>query len=139
MRTPAPLLFLKEVKMLNMSHVEHVKLSSQSRFRFRCHKAISCFTRCCNNIDIMLTPYDIVVIKKRLNLTSEEFLERYTRTEIDENILLPFVFLRMSDTEKRECFFVTPEGCTIYDHRPVNCRYYPVGHGMLKKAIEMDS
>lgn len=57
-------------------------------------------------------------------------------TEIDESSKLPFVFLRMLDTENRECPFVTPQGCTIYDDRPVNCRYYPVGQGMLKKAIE---
>ncbi len=117
---------------LNMSHVHPVRYNLDTRFRFRCHKGISCFTRCCSNIDIMLTPYDIVVLKKRLRISSTEFLERYTYTTIDEKTSHPFVFLRMLDDEERRCPFVSPDGCTIYDARPVNCRYYPVGQGVIK-------
>ncbi|MBI5025860.1 MAG: YkgJ family cysteine cluster protein [Nitrospirae bacterium] len=119
--------------MLNMSSVEPVKLFLNSRFKFRCHKGIECFTKCCSGIDILLTPYDILRIKNRLEISSGEFLEKYTYTHIDEKSSYPFVMLGMLDDEKKSCPFVTPEGCTIYADRPVNCRYYPIGQGILKK------
>jgi uncharacterized protein len=121
--------------MRNMSAVDPVQLSLQSRFRFRCHKAISCFTKCCSNIDILLTPYDIIVLKERLGITSEEFLERYTRIGTDENGCFPLVFLKMKDDPLRSCPFVNADGCAIYKDRPANCRYYPMGQGTLKKRV----
>ena len=122
--------------MVNMSAVDPVQLTLKSKFRFRCHRGISCFTKCCSNIDIMLTPYDIIAMKRRLGIGSEEFLERYTYTKADEKGLFPFVFLKMGDDEAKNCPFVTPGGCSIYEDRPANCRYYPVGQGTLKKAID---
>ncbi|MCX7794064.1 MAG: YkgJ family cysteine cluster protein [Thermodesulfovibrionales bacterium] len=122
--------------ILNISAVEPVRYTGKARFKFRCHKDISCFTRCCSRIDIMLTPYDIVVMKNRLKISSSEFLERYTNMIVDEKSSLPCVFLRM-DRDKK-CPFVTPEGCSIYEDRPVNCRYYPVGHGIIKKAVDRE-
>jgi Fe-S-cluster containining protein len=117
---------------LNMKAVDPVRYNLKTKFRFRCHKGISCFTRCCSNIDIMLTPYDIIVLKNRLGISSTEFLTLYTYTTVDDKTSHPFVFLRMLDDEERRCPFVTPEGCFIYDARPVNCRYYPVGQGVIR-------
>jgi Fe-S-cluster containining protein len=122
--------------MANMSAVDHVKLSLKSKFRFKCHKGISCFTKCCSNIDIMLTPYDIVALKKRLGVTSEEFLEKYTYTQPDGKANFPIPYLRMRDDKEKSCPFVSAEGCTIYEDRPANCRYYPVGQGTLKKSVD---
>lgn len=119
--------------MLSMKYVEPVRLSLKNRFRFRCHTKIGCFTKCCSNIDIMLTPYDIIRLKKRMNLSSGEFLLRYTFIDIDEKTSHPFVFLKMNEDSQRSCPFVTPEGCTIYSDRPANCRYYPIGQASLKK------
>lgn len=119
---------------MNLSAVEPVRYSEKAKFRFRCHKGISCFTMCCSKIDIMLTPYDIIVIKNRLKLSSSEFLDKYTYMIIDEKTSLPSVFLKM-DKDYR-CPFVTAEGCSIYEHRPLNCRYYPVGHGIIKKVVD---
>jgi len=122
--------------MVNMSAVDPVQLTSKSRFKFRCHKGISCFTKCCSNIDIMLTPYDIVVLKKRLGISSEEFLRQYSHTKPEGKAQFPAVFLRMNHNEERNCRFVTPEGCSIYEDRPANCRYYPIGQGTLKKKVD---
>jgi Fe-S-cluster containining protein len=119
--------------MLSMKHVEPIRLSLDTKFKFRCHKGISCFTKCCSNIDIMLTPYDIVRLKNRLGISSGEFLANHTYVEIDEKTSHPFVFLKMNEDAERKCPFVTAEGCTIYTDRPANCRYYPVGQASLKK------
>lgn len=122
--------------MLSMKSVEPVRLSLDKKFKFRCHKGIACFTKCCNSIDIMLTPYDIIRLKTRLGISSGEFLNDYTYVEIDEKATHPFVFLKMNEDAERKCPFVTPDGCTIYSDRPANCRYYPVGQASLKKRDE---
>jgi len=33
-----------------------VQLALHDKFQFRCHKGIACFNKCCENIDILLTP-----------------------------------------------------------------------------------
>ncbi|TAL26064.1 MAG: YkgJ family cysteine cluster protein [Nitrospirae bacterium] len=122
--------------MFNMKAVQPARLDPETKFRFRCHKDIKCFTKCCSNIDIMLTPYDVLRLKNRLGMSSEEFLEKYTYSKIDEKSSHPYIYLKMSRDEKRSCPFVTfPEGCTIYADRPVSCRYYPIGQATLKKGI----
>lgn len=120
----------------SMKDVEPSKLSMNSGFKFRCHKGIKCFTKCCSKINILLTPYDIVRMKKRLGMSSEEFLEKYTVMEIDEKSTLPLVRLKMLNDDEKKCPFVTPEGCTIYTDRPANCRYYPIGQGTLRKGTD---
>lgn len=119
--------------MPRMDAVVPTKLSLSTKFKFRCHKGIDCFTRCCSGIEILLTPYDILRMKKRLGLSSGEFLSRYTYVKIDEKTSHPNVMLKMLDDKEKSCPFVTPEGCTIYSDRPANCRYYPIGQGTLKR------
>jgi hypothetical protein len=75
-------------------------------------------------------------MKNRLGLSSEEFLAEYTYMKIDEKSPYPYAMLKMIDDREKKCPFVTPEGCTIYTDRPANCRYYPIGQGTLKRAIE---
>lgn len=115
-----------------------VKLSENSRFRFRCHKGISCFTRCCRGIDIMLTPYDIIRLKNRLQITSQEFLAIYTVPRLLEKTDLPVVTLRMLDDQEGEpsCPFVREDGCIVYSDRPTTCRYYPLGVASLSYKEE---
>ncbi|MBI4697643.1 MAG: YkgJ family cysteine cluster protein [Nitrospirae bacterium] len=122
--------------MSKMDAVIPVKLSIDSKFKFRCHKGIKCFTKCCNSIDILLTPYDILRMKKRLGLTSGEFLSVYTNLRIDEKSTLPQVILQMNNDEAMTCPFVTSDGCKIYEDRPANCRYYPIGQATLRKEGE---
>ncbi len=119
-----------------MSAVDKVQLTLNSKFRFKCHKGISCFTKCCSNIDIMLTPYDIITLKKRLGISSEEFFEKYAYVHGDGKASFPIPYLRMKNDEEKSCPFVSAEGCTVYEDRPANCRYYPIGQGTLKKEVD---
>jgi Fe-S-cluster containining protein len=122
--------------MFNMKAVQPSRLDPETRFKFRCHKDVGCFTKCCSNIDIMLTPYDVLRMKNRLGISSEEFLDSYTTMRIDEKSSHPYAFLKMGEDEERRCpFVVVPDGCTIYTDRPVSCRYYPVGQATLKKRM----
>jgi len=108
-------------------------LTGQSRMHFRCYPGIGCYTRCCSGIKILLSPYDIYVLKKRLGLTSAEFLSTYTYQSFIEKSMLPIHVLKMKDDENRSCPFVTPEGCMVYADRPLTCRYYPIGMGIMKQ------
>ena len=108
-----------------------VRLGYQSRFKFECHPGVSCFTQCCRGIEIILTPYDIIQLKHRLELDSEQFLAIYTEPHLMEKTDLPVVSLRLLDDEARSCPFVRDEGCLVYTDRPSACRYYPLGTASL--------
>lgn len=120
-------------------YVEPVERNLDSKFSFRCHQDIRCFNQCCRHTDMLLTPYDILRLKNRLGLTSGEFLKKYTYIHIDEKSSHPLAVLRMMDDEEGKCHFVTPEGCSVYEDRPANCRYYPVGKGLMIKESEAGS
>jgi Fe-S-cluster containining protein len=97
------------------------------RFRFACHPGVSCFTNCCADLYLSLTPYDVLRLKSALNLPSGDFLERYTTDDVRHNSGLPVVVLRMEDDPKRRCPFLASQGCSVYADRPGACRLYPVG------------
>ena len=113
------------------ANIEPVRLDSKSRFKFRCHPGVKCFTQCCREIKITLTPYDIIRLKKRLGLTSEEFLAIYTEPHLLEKTDLPVVTLKLLDDELQSCPFVREDGCIVYEDRPTTCRYYPLGVASL--------
>jgi len=108
------------------------------KFSFQCHKDISCFTKCCAALNLILTPYDIVRMKNCLNISSDEFLETYTETKFDDRNRFPMINLKMNPDQDKRCPFVTPDGCTIYEDRPGACRIYPLGRAALKVDREKD-
>ena len=101
-------------------------LLAGGKFRFGCHSGVECFTRCCHNADMYLYPYDIVRLKKNLNMTADEFMARHTITAFRDNPHFPHVMLKMSDKDGRPCPFLSPEGCRVYEDRPYSCRAYPL-------------
>ncbi len=110
-------------------------LDGGKEIQFRCHKGIACFNACCKSIDISLTPYDILRLKRRLGLTSTEFLERYTLPYEMEKEGIAGVKLRPVE-EGTACRFMTEEGCSVYSDRPTACRYYPVALLSMRKQDE---
>jgi Fe-S-cluster containining protein len=114
-----------------MANIEPVRLSIDSDMKFECHTKVKCFTKCCRDIRIILTPYDIVRLKNRLGLSSEEFLAIYTEPQLLEKTDLPMVVLRLLDDDLKSCPFVKDSGCIVYDDRPTTCRYYPLGVASL--------
>lgn len=117
---------------------EYPRLSKESKFKFSCHKGLSCFTKCCGDVNIFLTPYDVLRMKKALGLSSGEFLEKYTVSPFWDKQELPLVLLRMQDNERKSCPFVTTEGCSIYQDRPWSCRMFPLGIASTKTADRPD-
>ncbi len=113
-----------------------VRLDMESTFCFSCEKDLACFTKCCRDASIMLTPYDIIRMKNRLGATSSEFLSFYTTIGQIENTELPIPVLKMLDTDEKPCPFLHDEGCVIYEDRPATCRYYPLAAGIVHNLDE---
>lgn len=111
---------------MNKEYTEkHRRLSLDEKFKFSCHKGLPCFNTCCNDINIFLTPYDVLRMRRAAELSSGEFLKRYTIALLgDEG--LPLVVLKMLEDENKSCPFVMPDGCGIYEDRPWSCRMYPI-------------
>lgn len=100
-------------------------LKPEDSFQFNCHAGLKCFTQCCRDITIFLTPFDILQLKNALGIPSESFLQQYTVKMIGDSGL-PIVLLKMCDDEAKSCPFVTPRGCRVYAQRPWACRIYPL-------------
>ena len=113
--------------------IEPKKYTLDSEFTFECHKGMKCYTSCCSGITNILTPYDIVRMKNRLGLSCDQFLAIYTKPEMLARTKLPVIIMKMLDDEKESCPFVTPEGCAIYEDRPLSCRYYPLGAAAFRE------
>lgn len=103
------------------------KLGRDERFRFTCHSDLPCFNQCCADVNIILTPYDVLRLSRRLKITTTEFLDQYALLPITKDLQLPVVMLKMSDSPEKKCHFVGEQGCTVYDDRPWACRMYPLG------------
>jgi len=110
-------------------------LPASTEISFRCHKDIKCFNACCSNIDITLTPYDIIRLKQRLDMSSSDFLNEYTVPyEFDKDSIAGVKFKPVEDGTA--CRFMVDEGCSVYEDRPTSCRYYPVGLVSMRKSDE---
>ena len=103
--------------------------------QFQCRKGIDCWNACCSNIDISLTPYDILRLKRRFELSSGAFLQQYTLPYQMEQDSIAGVKLRPV-AHGTACQFMTPEGCSVYQDRPTACRYYPIALLSLRRQDE---
>ncbi len=103
------------------------RLSLEDEFRFDCGPHVPCFTECCQKLELLLTPYDVLRLKKRLGLTSARFLDDWTIVRHQTAHGFPEVLLKMDLEHDKRCPFVTEKGCSIYEDRPGACRTYPLG------------
>ena len=102
------------------------RLAEDESFCFGCRSDLPCFTRCCANVNILLTPVDVLRLSRRLGITTTEFIDQHALLPITKDLKLPTVMLKMSDAEDKRCSFVSEKGCGVYEDRPWSCRMYPV-------------
>ena len=110
------------------------RLSEESSFTFACAPGVPCFNDCCGDVNIFLTPYDIVRLKNGLGMSSGEFLSKYTASLFDEDLKYPVVLLKMNEDDRKSCPFVGEDGCRVYESRPAACRMYPIGMASPKEG-----
>ena len=80
----------------------------------------------------MLAPYDILRLKKRLGISSRDFIDNFTRDFQMDGHGMPGLKLATKD-ESPACVFLRPEGCGVYADRPSACRYYALGLLSMRK------
>jgi uncharacterized protein len=110
---------------MNEKNAEKILFTLDDKFKFSCHKKLACYNTCCRDVNIFLTPYDVLRMRRGTGLSSGEFLKAYTFALLGEEGI-PLVVLKMKEDENKTCRFVTPDGCSIYQDRPWSCRMYPV-------------
>lgn len=117
---------------------DYPRMTADDKFNFKCHDKLSCFTHCCADVNIALTPYDVLRLRKRIGMGSEQFIDEHLfLPKMAPGQKLPMVYLRMRDDDKR-CKFVGPTGCGVYEDRPWACRMYPVGHATSRTDANPD-
>lgn len=110
-------------------------LEGDKVIQFRCHRDVKCWNACCSNIDITLTPYDVLRLKNHLGLSSGDFLKQYTVPYEMDKDGMPGVKLRAVEGGTA-CQLMVPEGCSVYENRPTACRYYPVALVSIRRQDE---
>jgi uncharacterized protein len=113
------------------------RMSLDDTFCFECGGKLDCFTHCCADVAIVLTPYDVLRLKRALGMDSSEFLDRYTISPFTKEQKIPAVLLKM-DPETKRCPFVTEQGCSVYQNRPWACRMYPLGVAEPRNPTPVD-
>lgn len=110
-------------------------LEGDKVIQFQCRKGIDCWNACCSNIDISLTPVDVLRLSRRLDISTTEFLVQYTFPyELEPNGIAGIKFKPVEDGTA--CQFMRTEGCDVYTDRPTACRYYPVALLSMRRSDE---
>jgi len=125
---------LKYVDIDNIDSLPGLRLEDNDTFSFRCHQEIACFNKCCRNLNLFLYPYDVIRLKKQLNITSDQFLDKYADVARRPSNFFPDVLLSMAENKEKTCPFLKESGCRVYADRPDTCRTFPVEQGILYNA-----
>jgi len=124
---------MKTIDFEELDRLPGQRLREKDPFTFDCFPGISCFNRCCRNLNLFLYPYDVLRLKKSLNVTSDLFLDQYVDVVLRPQQHFPEVLLKMSGKEKN-CAFLTASGCRVYADRPDTCRKFPMEQAVYYRA-----
>ena len=137
MKTSADTINTDNHSEVNDENFKLKPITPEGIFSFACHPGVSCFNKCCHEIDVILTPVDILKMKTELKLRSDEFLKKYTTLQTLKDTGIPLVKLLMRENSNGACIFLDgSKGCSIYQNRPQVCRSYPLGLGTLDPRHE---
>jgi Fe-S-cluster containining protein len=122
---------MKYIDPNNIDQLPGRQIHEGDTFRFRCHSGIDCFNQCCRNLNLFLYPYDVLRLKRGLDMSSDMFIETYVHVVMRPGHYFPEVLLRMEDHKDGACPFVEANGCRIYTDRPHTCRNFPMEQGAI--------
>jgi Fe-S-cluster containining protein len=94
--------------------------------RFSCTRC----SRCCRLAPgfVFLTREDLSRLVQATGLPAREFVDRYCR-QVGLN---SFQRLSLKEKHNYDCIFWEEQGCTVYEHRPYQCRSYPFWRANLE-------
>lgn len=105
-------------------------LGPGSKFRFTCDAD----GKCCTNRDnqpIILTSYDVLRLRKRLAIKSDEFLRKYANVILGAESRLPMAIVKTKPNDKyQRCTFLNVTACGVHEDKPLRCRLYPLGRAI---------
>ena len=129
--------FLKKATSCN----DITMIGLNDTFGFKCKQCGKC---CMNREDIILNPFDIYNAAKYLNISTIEFVDKYTKPTIGGHSKMPMVLLRT--TENGFCPFLNFDvknggkfKCTIHDAKPGACSNHPIGIAYSFDKLNKDS
>ncbi len=112
------------------------RLSVDDEFQFACGPHVPCFTECCRKLELLLTPFDVLKLRKSLGMPAADVLDTHCHMRWRTSHGFPEVLLKMESDDDQRCPFVTREGCSIYENRPGACRIYPLGRASTKHPLD---
>lgn len=121
---------MKSISPEEMCRLPGMPLKKNDAFNFRCHRDLACFNQCCRNLNLFLYPYDVLRLRKCLDMDSDRFLETHVDVVLRKGNYFPEVLLRMTDNDAKTCPFLNDAGCRVYPDRPDTCRTFPVEQGI---------
>ncbi len=100
--------------------------------RFECQRC----SRCCRHTPgfVFLAEEDLQRLMMRTGLARSAFLDRYCRT-VNLNGIRRVSLIEKSNLD---CIFWEDGGCSVYSHRPLQCRSYPFWAANLGSAAEWE-
>lgn len=96
-------------------------LTIKSKVKLGCNICDKC---CINRGDIKLTPINVIQISRYMNISIEEFLDKYTDRLLDQQ---PEIVLKPIG-ERNTCILndQNTNMCTIHDVKPMQCVTFPL-------------
>lgn len=111
-----------------------IKIEENEIFNFACKPELACFNTCCRFKRLPLWPYDVLRLRRALDLPSYAVLEKYAELEFDPKSGWPALRLKLD--EEGKCPFVSEDGCRVYNHRPAACRVYPLARAVRRGRLD---
>ncbi|MBQ7775657.1 MAG: YkgJ family cysteine cluster protein [Lachnospiraceae bacterium] len=112
---------------IDLSEISDGKLYTiNDMAKLGCQDCAGC-SACCKGMgsSIILDPFDVFRIEKKLNKSFEELLQAHLELNVVDGVILPNLKLT---GEEEACSFLNKEGrCSIHDSRPGICRLFPLG------------
>ncbi|MBF0257477.1 MAG: YkgJ family cysteine cluster protein [Desulfamplus sp.] len=109
-----------------------IPIGSDEILPFKCLPDVSCFNECCRDLNQVLTPYDILRLKRSLSIKSDIFLKKYTSRHNGPGSGLPVITFKADPSSGYACPLVRESGCSVYDDRPASCRMYPLARAIVR-------
>ena len=116
-----------------MEEFSNQLLDLDSEFRFKCRKCGKC---CKHQNTILFTARDIFNIAKKLDLSTEDVINRYAETYIGSASRIPVVHM-VPRGPSEVCSFLTDGRCSIHECKPVVCALYPLGRVIVNAESVM--
>jgi hypothetical protein len=116
---------MKSIEPEAIDRLPGIPLKKDDTFNFRCHKDLTCFNQCCRNLNLFLYPYDVLRLRKSLNMDSDRLLEAHVDVVLREGNLFPRCTVAHGRQRIPDLPFLSDAGCTYTRTGPTPAGPFP--------------